>query len=93
MIESYSRNWTKLLRQHEIVMSDHSREVSSLRKQAEEGEEAAANNQIRLETNFCWFLSLEQLVGGRPAAFGQFLEGCFQTFSSDLRKSLAVPYH
>lgn len=68
-------------------------ESSAFCVSSEEAEKTTANVEDCLETVFTGCASLDHLVGARPAAFGQFLDGSFQYYWRYLRTSFPVPRH
>lgn len=58
--------------------------------QTKKAKKSTANIKDRLETIFSWCTLLDQLVGARPTAFNQIIEGSLQDFSLDVSKSLTA---
>lgn len=59
VIENHALDPAKILRQHELVVSDDHRERKSLRGRDEEAEKATVNIEDRLEPFFFLFTTLD----------------------------------
>lgn len=80
LIESHARDRNIKLRQNDLVVVDHHREVRFLQEQTKETGKATANVEGGLKTVSSRCTSVDQLVEARLAAFGQFLEGSIRDF-------------
>lgn len=65
-------------------MSDHYREVRSLRQQAQKAEKATVNIEDYLEPAFARCKLLDEVAESQATVLSQLLDSVFQNFSRDL---------